>query len=213
LHGHAYHADDDNGGELRARWSRRFPLSRLAIEGGANDDFPFANATFATRQHLGATRFDESVRVDADDEHWRAMISGGVRAGSLRIAARYQHDGGANVTLGGVASSILPRSKYALRILDPALPASILGGDEYDGWRIETDVPGVPLNAFYQRHEIGAARLSLAGLEGTLISDPFPILKMPGLTLGIGAARVLDAPEAVDLRGDTKWWLTMRWHP
>ncbi len=213
LHAHAYHAGDDNGGELRARWTRRFPLSRLTIEGGANDDFPFANATFSTRQHLGATRFDETLRVDADDEHWRAMIAGGVRAGSLRVAAHYQHDGGANVALGGVASSILPQSKYALRVLDPALPASILGGDEYDGWRIETDVPGVPLNAFYQRHEIGAARLSLAGLEGTLISDPLPILKMPGLTLGIGAARVLDAPEALDLRGDTKWWLTMRWHP
>ncbi|HUR82087.1 MAG TPA: hypothetical protein VM733_15080, partial [Thermoanaerobaculia bacterium] len=211
LHVHAYHAEDETGGELRAHWSRRFPLSRLTLEAGANDDFPFANATFSTRQQLGATRFDESVRVDADDEHWRGLLAAGVRAGSLRFGARYQHDGGANVTLGGVPSSIVPQSKYALRILDPALPASILGGDEYDGWRIETNVPGVPLTAFYQRHEIGAARLSLAGLEGTLLSDPFPILKMPGLALDAGAARILDGPR--ELRGDTNWWLAMRWHP
>ncbi|HVE71565.1 MAG TPA: hypothetical protein VNI54_09380 [Thermoanaerobaculia bacterium] len=213
LHGHAYHAEDDSGGELRARWSRRFPLSRLTLEGGASDDLVFASGAFSTRQQLGATRFEESVRVDVDDEHYRAVIGGAVRAGSMRVAARYQRDGGAPVILGGVPSSILPRSKYALRILDPALPASILDGDEYDGWRIETTLPGVPLNAFYQRHEIGAARVSLAGLDGTLLSDPFPILKVPGLELGAGVARVLDAPEAVELRGETKWWVTMRWRP
>ncbi|HUR82426.1 MAG TPA: hypothetical protein VM733_16810, partial [Thermoanaerobaculia bacterium] len=89
LHAHAYHAEDETGGELRAHWSRRFPLSRLTLEAGANDDFPFANATFSTRQQLGATRFDESVRAEADDEHWRGLLAAGVRAGSLRFGARY----------------------------------------------------------------------------------------------------------------------------
>jgi len=131
----------------------------------------------------------------------------------VRVAARYQRDDGATVTLGGVASSILPRSAYALRVLDPALPVSILGGDRYDGWRIETNVPGVPVNAFYQRHALGGARVSLAGVEGTFLSDPFPILKLPALDFGAGVARVLDAPEALGLRGDTKWWVTMRWRP
>jgi Tol biopolymer transport system component len=213
LHGHLHRAEDDDGGELRARWARRFPLSRLTIEGGASDELVFASGAFSTRQHFASTRLDASVRVEIDEEHYRVVLGGAARVGSLRLAARYQHDAGATVTLGGASSAILPRSRYALRILDPALPASILAADQYDGWRVETTLPGVPLNAFYQRHELGGTRLSLAGVEGTLLSEPFPILKAPGLELGVGVARVLDAPVALDLRGDTKWWLTMRWRP
>jgi hypothetical protein len=149
------------------------------------------------------------VRVEVDDEHYRASVAASVRAGSTRVTARYQHDGGATVTLGGLASSILPRSAYALRVLDPALPVAILAGDEYDGWRIETTVPGLPFTAFYQRHELGATRLSLAGAEVKLNSDPFPILKLPGLDLTLGVARIFDAP----LENDTNWWLGMRWRP
>ncbi|HYC90739.1 MAG TPA: hypothetical protein VEO54_16095 [Thermoanaerobaculia bacterium] len=213
LHGHAYHAEDETGGELRARWTRRFPLARLTLEAGASDDLAFATGMFSTRQQLGSTRFEETLRLDVDDEHYRAIVGAGVRAGSLRLAARYQRDGGANVILGGVASSILPRSAYALRILDPALPVAIAGGDEYDGWRIETTLPGVPLTAFYQRHELGDTRVSLAGAEATLAFEPFPILKLPALDFSAGVARVLGAPEALELRGETKWWLTMRWRP
>jgi hypothetical protein len=213
LHAHAYHADDHTGGELRALWTRRFPRSRLTLEAGASDDLAFASGIFSTRQQRGSRRFEETLRLDVDDEHYRAVVGAGVRAGSLRVAARYQRDGGADVTLGGAPSSILPRSAYALRILDPALPVAILGGDEYDGWRIETNVPGVPLTLFYQSHELGAARVTLAGGEATYASDPLPILKLPALDVALGVARVLDAPEALDLRGDTKWWLTMRWRP
>ena len=212
LHGHAYYAEDEAGGELRARWTRRFPLSRLILEGGASNDLVFASGMFSTRQHLGSTRFEELLRVDVDDEHYRAIVGAGVRAGALRLAARYQRDGGGNVTLGGVESSILPRSAYALRVLDPALPVAIAAADEYDGWRIETTM-GLPVTAFYQRHQPGDTRVSLAGVEATLHSDPFPILKIPALDVGVGVARILDAPEALDLRGETKWWLTMRWRP
>ena len=228
LHGHAYvvraSARRDNtgglkpaphGGELRARWTRRFPLSRLALEAGASDDLAFASGAFSTRQYLGGTRFDETLRLDVDDEHYRVVLGAGVRAGgSMRLAARYQRDGGATVSLGGVPSSILPRSAYALRVLDPALPVAIASGDEYDGWRIETTLPGgLPLTAFYQRHELGDTRVSLAGVEATVASEPLPIVKMPALDFSVGVARVLGAPEALDLRGETKWWLTMRWRP
>jgi len=213
LHGHAYHAGDQSGGELRARWTRRFPLSFLALEAGASDDLLFASGRFSMRQHLGSTRFEELLQVEVDDEHYRAIVGGGVRAGSLRLAARYQRDGGANVTLGGVESPILPRSAYALRVLDPALPVAVAGGDEYDGWRIESNVPVVPVTAFYQRHQLGDTRVSLAGLEATLASEPLPILKMPALDFSAGVAYVLEAPEGLELQGDTKWWLTMRWRP
>lgn len=209
IHAHAYHAEDENGGELRAVWQRRFPRSRLVLEGGASDDLVFGSAAFSTRQILGALRLDEGARVEVDDDHYRAIVALNARVGSTRVSARYQRDGGTTVTLGGLAPSILPRSAFAHTILDPALPVAILAADEYDGWRIESTVPGMPFTIFYQRHELGATRLSLAGAEVALHSEPFPILKLPGLDLTLGVARIFDAP----LRNETKWWLGMRWRP
>lgn len=213
LHGHAYHAEGEGGGELRGVWTRRFPRSRLTLEGGASDDLVFGSAAFSTRQQLGSMRLEETFRVEVDDEHYRAIVAAALRAGSLRIAARYQHDGGATVILGGVASPILPQSAYALRILDPALPVATAAGDEYDGWRIETNVPGVPINVFYQHHDFEVARVSLAGLEAKVVSEPLPILKMPAFELSAGVARVIDAPDVADLRAETRWWFTLRWRP
>jgi hypothetical protein len=210
LNAHAFTADENEGLEVRGRWSRHFPQSRLALEAGAlSDDLLFGSAAFSTRQVLGTASLDEAFRVDVDDDHYRGVASIAYRAGSMRIAARYQHDGGANVTLGGLASSILPRSAYAHRVLDPALPVAILAGDDYDGWRIESTVPGMPLTAFYQRHTLDGTNLSLAGAQAEFHTDPNPILKLPALDLTIGAAYVLDAP----LKGETKWWLGMRWRP
>ena len=206
VHGHAYRAEDENGGELRAIWRRRFPRSSLVVEGGASDELAFASAAFGTRQILGSLRLEEGVRVEVDDQHYRAIVAGSIRAGSMRVGARYQRDGGATVTLGGLAPSILPRSAFALRVLDPALPVAILSGDEYDGWRIESTVPRLPFTAFYQRHELGASRISLAGAEVELTSDPLPILGLPGFDLTAGVARRLDD-------GETNWWIGMRWRP
>ncbi|HEX8617711.1 MAG TPA: hypothetical protein VF911_09030 [Thermoanaerobaculia bacterium] len=229
LQAHAYHLDDTqtclfprggdgdcvgaNGLELRALWTSRFPQSRVTLEGGAlSDDLLFASAAFGTRQQLGVSRIEESIRLDVDQEHYRAVAAASFASGSLRVAARYQHDGGARVTVGGLSSSILPRSAYLHRVLDPALPVAILSGDDYDGWRIESTVPLLPFNAFYQRHQLGDARISLAGLETGLSSDPFPIAKLPGLELTAGVAYVLDSPIVAD-EGDIQWWLGMRWRP
>jgi hypothetical protein len=201
---------DDRGVELRARWSRAFPRSRLTVEGGAlSGDRVFGSGAFSTRQVLGAARVEEALRVEVDDAHYRGVASAAYRTPSWRIAARYQHDGGDRVLLGGLASTILPRSAYALRVLDPALPVAILAGDGYDGWRVESTVPLLPFTAFYQRHELGGTRLSIAGGELRLSSEADPILKVPGLDLTLGVAYVFDAP----LERETKWWLGMRWRP
>jgi hypothetical protein len=196
------------GLELRAHWDRHFARSRLIVEAGVND-FAFASALFSTTQLLGASRFNEAFRVEVDESHYRGMASLAYRAGSLRIAARVQHDSGGTVTLGGMASSILPRSSYSRTILDPALPLAILAGQGYDGWRIETSVPSMPFTAFYQRHDIEGETLSLVGARFELNTEPNPILKLPGLDLTLGTAHILEGP----LRGDTKWWLGLRWHP
>jgi hypothetical protein len=222
---HAYHVEDrqsclsafdrqdclsSTGLELRGLWTHRFPRSRLTFEAGAlSDDLLFAAGTFGTFQNFGTSRLSESLRLDVDDDHWRATAAAAFTGGSLRVAARYQLDRGTRIAVGGLPSSVLPRSAYAHRVLDPALPVAVLAGDDYDGWRIESSVPVLPLTAFYQRHEAGGARLSLAGLEAKLNSDPLPVLKLPGLDVTVGVARVLDAP----LQGDTKWWIGMRWRP
>jgi WD40 repeat protein len=200
--------DPQNGIELRAHYQRQFPRSRLSLDAGVND-FVFADALFTTRQILGTTRLDETIRVELDESHYRGIAAFGYRSRALRLAARIQYDGGDAVSLGGIASSILPRSSYSRRVLDPALPVAILAGEEYDGWRIETSVPSMPFTAFYQRHDLDDVALSLAGLRFELNSDPNPILRLPGLDLTLGAARILEG----SLRGDTKWWLGMRWHP
>lgn len=207
LHAHAFHADDENGIEARAAWSRRFPQSRLTLEAGAlSDDLVFGTAAFSTHQIRGTSRFEEAIRLDVDDRHYRAAVAAAFRRGSLRLSARYQHDGGDTVVLGGLASSILPRSAYALRILDPAVPVATMAGDEYDGWRIESTVPSLPVTAFYQRHELGGGSLSVAGLEIDVSTEPLPIVKLPGVDLTIGVARLIDLD-------DTNWWLGMRWRP
>ena len=195
-----------NGVELRGVWSRTFPLSHLTVEAGAlSDDLLFGSAAFSTRQLFGKWRIEEAVRVDLDDRHYRASLGAAIRSGSFRLSARYQHDGGDTVTLGGLSSSILPRSAHALRVLDPALPVATLTGREYDGWRVESTVPSMPFTAFYQRHQLGGETLSLAGLEVDVSAEPFPIMKMPGFDLTAGVAKIID--------GDTNWWLGMRWRP
>ena len=207
VHAHAFTSDAEDGLELRGVWSRRFPHSALTVEAGAlSDDLVFGSAAFATRQIRGTWRIEEGLRAEMDDRHYRGIVSAAVRSGSLRVGARYQHDGGDQIILGGLPSSILPRSAYALRVLDPAVPVATLTGDEYDGWRIESTVPSLPFTAFYQRHELGGQSLSLAGLEIDVASDPFPILKVPGFDVTLGVARILDG-------GDTNWWLGMRWRP
>lgn len=212
VQGHAFSVEredeHENGLEVRALWTRRFAQGRAAFEAGAlTDDLLFVTGTFSPFQDFGPARVSESLRLDVDDGHVRATADAAFRGGSFGLAARYQRDRGTPLTLGGLASTVLPRSAYAHQILDPALPAAALAGEEYDGWRIESTISR--LTAFYQRHELGATRLSLVGLEVALSSDPMPILKLPGLDFTAGVARVLDAP----LAGDTKWWFSMRWRP
>lgn len=209
LHGHAFAAEGDIGGELRARYTHRFPLSRFTAEAGASDELLFAATSFATHQNFGTTRIDEGVRLEVDDEHYRAIATAAYRTESFRIGARYQRDGGTRMTVGGIPSSILPRSAYAHVVLDPALPVALLSGDEYDGWRIESSLRALPFTFFYQRHELDETQLSLAGAEAELSMDANPIVKLPGVDLTLGVARVVDAP----LQGETKWWFGMRWRP
>ena len=63
------------------------------------------------------------------------------------------------------------------------------------GWRMETGE--------------AVSTEAVAGAEVSWSSEANPILKVPGLDVTLGGARVLDAP----FEGDTRWWLGMRWRP
>ncbi|HVR38832.1 MAG TPA: hypothetical protein VMU84_07025 [Thermoanaerobaculia bacterium] len=209
---HAY----EDGLEFRGAWSHRAALRKFTIEAGAlggDRSFPFIESALRLRQLRGNWRIEEELRAAAefgDEPHQRVIARGSISVGSLRVTARYQRDraGESTITLGGLATSILPRSALASQVLDPALPVATLTGDRYDGRRIEVVLPGFPVTAFYQQHRL-STRLTLAGIEFAISSEPYPILKLPGVDITAGAARVLDEP----LRGRTKWWLNMRWRP
>jgi hypothetical protein len=208
-HLHLFASDQDDGVEARATWSRVLPRTRLTLDAGAlggTQSRLFASGSVSMVQVLGTARLQEALRVDVDDEHQRAIAVIGWRSPALRLGARYQIDNGATMRVGGLTSSILPRSVYALRVLDPALPPSALAGDDYRGWRVEAEMPMMPFTAFYQRHAVDDDRLSIAGLEITTSSDPMPVLKLPGLAFTAGVARMLDG-------GDTNWWISTRWRP
>lgn len=196
---HLFHADGENGAELRGRWDARFPLSRLAVEGGVASGGSFLHASFATRQRrLAYERLD--VAADSD-RHLRATARAALRAGGLEMAAQYTY--GRRLAVGGAASSIEPESLLIARVLDPALDRDTLAGERYRGGRVELRSGAVA--AFWQRHAANRT-IDLYGLEATLSRDPLPIVKAAGLDLTAGIARVRQERK-------TRAWLAMRWRP
>ncbi|HEY0140026.1 MAG TPA: hypothetical protein VGF48_03965 [Thermoanaerobaculia bacterium] len=217
LLGHAFHAEESGltreGVEVRGLWTSRGALRNVRLEAGGlagqPRDLLFAEGAVTTRQIRTSWSASQSLRlaVDGGDEtHWRAVAGAAFRMGGWRLGARYQHDDGGRIDVGGLPSSIVPRSALATRVFDPALPPRMLRGNRYDGWRIEALTPFLPLTAFYQRHEMHRDELSVAGLELELGSEPLPILKFPGVDFTAGVARLLDLDE-------TRWWLGIRWRP
>jgi len=115
--------------------------------------------------------------------------------------------------LGGVESSVTPAAAGWGRVAEPALPVGALRGDRAESQRLELTWKSVQL--FAVRHRLwpeGASRggwLSLVGLGLHLDGEPQPLVKLPGVTLDLGVARVLDPP----LEDTTTWWLSLAWRP
>jgi hypothetical protein len=115
--------------------------------------------------------------------------------------------------LGGVAGSLLPRGATGGRIEVPALPAATLLGEEHEGQKVSLTIAGLPL--FLDRHRVwdcGGEKgewLRVAGIEVDLTSPPIALVKLPGLHLRVGAARILDAP----LQDEDRVWALLAWRP
>ncbi len=116
-------------------------------------------------------------------------------------------------SLGGVISSIHPRSALSTRIEAPALPIGTTYGTEHEAQRARVAI-GLPLRAFYERHRFWFATrpddwFELAGAEATARTAPQPLLRLPALEFRLGVARILSEP----LHGDTTWWFSTVWRP
>jgi hypothetical protein len=219
---HGFTADDHlvkrNGVEVRGSWTWHGPLHTFSIDAGGLTgnpiDIGFAAASYRQRQIISTWRVNEEIRLSAERgslTHDRGIARVSLQGGGFSLAGQYQRDEARSdgVDVGGIESSILPRSAIPNRVFDPALPIGTLSGRRHDGTRVEATLPFLPATMFYQRHRTDTASVSLAGLEATLVSNATPILRLPALDVTAGVARILDAP----LRNRTKWWFAMRWRP
>lgn len=209
---------DLKGGELRAFRRLHFPRHRLDWSGGvllANESrrFAFGEVTGRTRVVKPSARIDGRITLGAEaGSEWRhsrgeARIAARVAGFSFALSHERRSTGEeARISLGGLASTIIPQSAYSGRVLDPALPPGVLGGEGYDGSRAELFLGSATL--FYQRHALERS-ISLAGLSFETSSDPLPIVNFPGFRLTAGVARILSEP----LRGRTRWWFGVRFAP
>lgn len=215
---HLFHRDDETGLEARGSWTRRFPLTRLTVDGGVlagEQSFGFVTASLARGQAAGRFRFGQQILVAAERgeelSHTRVMALVAVRnQGGYRVSGRWQRDtagGNTRLGVGGIAGSILPASAYADQVLDPALPEATVTARRYEGRELQVTVPQLPATLFLRQHIADGSSVRVTGVEATFETEPFPLLRLPGFHATVGAARVLDGT----LEGKTRWWLGLRW--
>lgn len=211
---------DRSGGELRAAWDRHAPQSRLRLEGGVLGgepfDLGFGEAAFQVfrRYPTWSTSQDVSVGFEAGSfDQWRGSVGGSVRRGAARLSVEYEYrrltgGDGQRIELGGLPSTVVPRSAFAFRAFEPGLRAGSGAGDVYQAVRVGATVPGIPLTLFYRRHEL-EDDVAVAGAELAVSSEPFPLVRLPGFDATLGVAR----PVGGLVGRDTTWWLGLRWRP
>ena len=222
--GHLFRSEDDrqdrSGAELRAMWDRIAPRGGFRAEAGILGGEPFDLAFAET--HMRVFRISRSWTIRGEGSlgfesgsfrQIRGGVGGGVSRGSTRVAITYERrrlddDGDHAIELGGLPSTIIPRSAFSNRVFEPALPVASLRSDDYQGVRVEATLPGFPLTLVYRRHELDE-ELAIVGAQIDVSSDPFPLLRLPGVDVTLGVARPITGP----LERDTNWWLGLRWRP
>lgn len=187
----------------------------------------FAEGELIRRQRFAAVRLQENLQVRleegrTDGEGWRRwQAKVGLQAGGSRAGLRLEWEGiGVDdaptpfetVLVGGLPGSLLPEAVTAGRLESPALPLGVLAGRRAERWRVA--LAGGGLQPFYERvrarDEGGWGEwLAVAGLAWRLEADALGLARLPGVTLDLGAARVLDEP----FRGSTTWWAAVRLRP
>jgi hypothetical protein len=191
---------DQHGMEWRGIWRSYFEASEIALESGVLARRPKSLGFFVARGRLEQSDSDESVELSGESHHARAWARGETKVAGIRFGAEAQRDQG-DVTVGGVAPSILPRSAFADRIIDPALDTATLAGRNYTGGRVDATFD--EFTFFVRRHRLGE-RLDVKGIELSGRMPATPLLKLPALGYSIGGARVGQR---------NRYWLAVRIEP
>ncbi|HJW96519.1 MAG TPA: hypothetical protein VJ901_23110 [Thermoanaerobaculia bacterium] len=199
---HLFSFEHQHGAELRVSWRAQWPLQSIAIDGGHVKNAFFSDLRWTARQERFKT--SEEITATLQSHVRRAKARGSMRMFGYRLSAQLEHAESSDqlIPLGGIATTIMPRSLIAQRIIDPALAPSTLTGDRYNGGRVE--IASGYITAFYQQHRLDGQRLGYIGAEVTMSSPPITWVKAPGFDLSIGAARV---------EGKSRWWAGLRWRP
>jgi hypothetical protein len=192
---------DQRGIELRGVWHAYREASELVIESGALARHPSSLGFFAARGRLEQTESSESIELSAESHHARGWARGEMKLAGIRFGAEAQRDQG-DVTVGGVAPSILPRSAIANRVIDPALDTATLAGRNYTGGRIDATFSNT-FTFFIRQHRLGE-KLDVKGAEIRGRMPATPLLKLPALGFSIGGARV---------ERRNRYWLAVRIEP
>jgi hypothetical protein len=192
---------EQHGVELRGIWRRYFEAADLAVESGVLARKPSSLGFFVARGRLEQTDSSESLQLSGESHHARIWGRGEMKLAGIRFGAEAQRDQG-DVTVGGVAPSILPRSALANRVIDPALDTATLAGRNYSGGRIDATFSNT-FTLFVRQHRLGE-KVNVEGIEVREHIAPTSLLKLPGLGLSIGGARV---------RHSNRYWLAVRIEP
>lgn len=199
---HLFKLRGRGGAEVRGEFTRHAPVTLTRVEGGAlagSDRRAFVDGSFVVRLR----RQSATARVAADSaQHARASVRAVARLGRVRLAA--SGEAARRMSVGGVASSIVPDALLIGRVLDPALPLGFGDARRYRGARGDVILSSVDF--FWQRHDLETRNVDVRGIELSLRSVPVPILGLPAFDLTAGAARV------GGIRG-VKGWLALRWRP
>jgi hypothetical protein len=233
----AFAATRDSGLELRGRSEHLGRLvsfdadaglfaSRLHGELGEADkrQFVFIRSGVRLRQLIGTSlHFVEEARTSAERGridvsngwHWDASVRATAGSDTFTTSVEYEQagaTGGSLIEVGGIRPTIIPEAAWSLRRLDAALPFASLSGDRYEGLRIEVRTPLLPVRLFFQRHStdlLSVQHLSIYGFEYRTSLDPLPLLKLPGIDITAGAARV----HYEDRHDATNFWLALAYRP
>ncbi|HEV8435419.1 MAG TPA: hypothetical protein VGR95_18565, partial [Thermoanaerobaculia bacterium] len=192
---------DQHGIELREIWRSYFDAGAITLESGALARHPSSLGFFDARGRLAQTDSSEAIELAAESHHARAWARGEMKLVGIRFGAEGERDHG-EVTVGGVAPSILPRSAIANRVLDPALDTATLTGRNYSGGRIDATFSDT-FTFFVRQHRLGE-KLNVEGVEIRGTMPATPLLKLPALGLSIGGARA---------EGRNRYWIAVRIEP
>jgi hypothetical protein len=215
---------------LSAVWTARSAPAPLPARGAAGEEIATGEGSYLGSRRYGLWRFASNLGARLAAGHtgsgrwarYGGEVALAIRHQKTRLEMAWRRDGSRRITrafdlyqLGGAASSLLPPAALASRIVSPALPAATLLGAEHEEERVELGLGFLPVPMFWERHRLWGglllhpAEVTLAGLEYRAATAPIPLVRLPGVELRVGVARVFSDP----VKDQTRWWLTTVWRP